>query len=139
MSQEILKVDHVVKRFPGTVALKGVSCELRRKEILALVGENGAGKSTLMKILSGIYTYKEYEGRICLDGKECRFSGTASAENAGIAMIYQELNLELDLTVAENIVLGKYPKTKFGSIDWKKVNKEAEEVLERWAWMSVPG
>ena len=139
MSQEILKVDHVVKRFPGTVALKGVSCELRRKEILALVGENGAGKSTLMKILSGIYTYKEYEGRICLDGKECRFSGTASAENAGIAMIYQELNLELDLTVAENIVLGKYPKTKFGSIDWKKVNKRRKRYWKRWAWMSVPG
>ena len=139
MSQEILKVDHVVKRFPGTVALKGVSCELRRKEILALVGENGAGKSTLMKILSGIYTYKEYEGQICLDGKECRFSGTASAENAGIAMIYQELNLELDLTVAENIVLGKYPKTKFGSIDWKKVNKEAEEVLEKVGLDVSPG
>lgn len=131
MSKTILKVDNVIKRFPGTVALKGVSCELYEKEILALAGENGAGKSTLMKILSGIYSHKEYEGKIILDGQECKFTGTASAEEAGIAMIYQEINLELDLTVAENIVLGDYPRTKFGSIDWKKVNADAEKVLNQ--------
>lgn len=131
MSQAVLKVENVVKRFPGTVALKGVSCELYEKEILALVGENGAGKSTLMKILSGIYPGSEYEGKISLCGKECRFSGTAAAEEAGIAMIYQEINLELDLSVAENIVLGNYPKTRFGGIDWKKVNEEAGKVLEQ--------
>ena len=131
MRQAILKVDNVIKRFPGTVALKGVSCELYDGEILALAGENGAGKSTLMKILSGIYSHKEYEGKIILDGKECKFVGTASAEEAGIAMIYQEINLELDLTVAENIVLGDYPKTQFGFVDWKKVNADAEKVLKQ--------
>lgn len=131
MEQVILKVENVVKRFPGTVALKGVSFDLYSKEILALAGENGAGKSTLMKILSGIYPRREYEGEIWLDGKECNFTGTASAENAGIAMIYQELNLELDLTIAENIVLGRYPKTKFGMVDWEKVHQEAAEALKQ--------
>ncbi len=129
MKQTVLTVENVIKRFPGTVALKGVSFELHAQEILALAGENGAGKSTLMKILSGIYPHREYEGKITLNGKECQFTGTAMAENAGIAMIYQELNMELDLSVAENIVLGKYPRTKWGSIDWKQVRKEAEKAL----------
>ncbi len=129
MKQTVLTVENVIKRFPGTVALKGVSFELHAQEILALAGENGAGKSTLMKILSGIYPHREYEGKITLNGKECQFTGTAMAENAGIAMIYQELNMELDLSVAENIVLGKYPRTKWGSIDWKQVREEAEKTL----------
>ena len=131
MKQAILTIENVMKRFPGTKALKGVSFELYSKEILALAGENGAGKSTLMKILSGIYSHKEYEGKGTLYGKECLFTGTAMAENAGIAMIYQELNMELDLSVAENIVLGKFPKTKWGSIDWKQVQLEAEKVLQQ--------
>lgn len=131
MNQVILKVENVVKRFPGTVALKGVSFDLYSQEVLALAGENGAGKSTLMKILSGIYPRREYEGEIWLDGKECSFSGTASAENAGIAMIYQELNLELDLTIAENIVLGQYPKTRWGTVDWKQVHEEAAKALKQ--------
>ena len=107
MANTILEVRDVVKRFSGTVALKGVSMELRSNEILALVGENGAGKSTLMKILSGIYPHGSYEGTVSIEGKECRFQSPFDSENAGISMIYQELNLELDLTVAENILLGR--------------------------------
>ena len=136
MKQTVLTVENIIKRFPGTIALKGVSFELYAQEILALAGENGAGKSTLMKILSGIYSYKEYEGKITLNGKECQFSGTAMAENAGIAMIYQEVNMELDLSIAENIVLGKYPRTKWGSIDWKQVHIEAEKALEHVTFIS---
>lgn len=131
MEKKVLRVENVIKRFPGTIALKGVSFDLYSKEILALVGENGAGKSTLMKILSGIYPNKDYEGKVYLGEKECKFTNTASAENAGIAMIYQELNLELDLTVAENIVLGKYPRTKYGTIDWKTVQEEAKKSLKQ--------
>lgn len=131
MKQTVLTVENIIKRFPGTIALKGVSFELYAQEILALAGENGAGKSTLMKILSGIYSYREYEGKITLNGEECQFSGTAMAENAGIAMIYQELNMELDLSIAENIVLGKYPRTKWGAIDWKQVHIEAEKALSQ--------
>ncbi len=131
MANTLLEVKDVVKRFSGTVALKGVSMELRANEILALVGENGAGKSTLMKILSGIYPNGTYEGSVSVGGRECRFQSPFDSENAGIAMIYQELNLELDLTVAENILLGRYPKNKLGLIDWGRMHKEAEKALEK--------
>ena len=131
MSEAILSVKNVVKRFPGTVALKGVSFDLHKKEILALVGENGAGKSTLMKILSGVYPYRDYEGEILLNGEVCSFSGPSEAEDSGIAMIYQELNLVLDLSVAENIVLGEYPTSSDGRIHWKQVYSDAREALKR--------
>ncbi len=130
MSSAILSVKNVIKRFSGTVALKGVDMELYPNEILALVGENGAGKSTLMKILSGIYPYGSYEGELLLGDKLCKFQGPADSESAGIAMIYQELNLELDLTVGENILLGRYPRSGVGFINWKKVHEEARTALD---------
>ena len=130
MSGAILSVKNIIKRFSGTVALKGVDMELYPNEILALVGENGAGKSTLMKILSGIYPYGSYEGELLLGGKVCKFQSPADSEDAGIAMIYQELNLELDLSVGENILLGRYPRSVLGFIDWKKVHREARTALD---------
>ena len=130
MSSAILTVKNIIKRFSGTVALKGVDMELYPNEILALVGENGAGKSTLMKILSGIYPYGSYEGELLLGDKVCKFQGPADSENAGIAMIYQELNLELDLSVGENILLGRYPRSALWFIDWKKVHREARTALD---------
>ena len=130
MSSAILTVKNIIKRFSGTVALKGVDMELYPNEILALVGENGAGKSTLMKILSGIYPYGSYEGELLLGGKVCKFQSPADSEDAGIAMIYQELNLELDLSVGENILLGRYPRSTLGFIDWKKVHREARTALD---------
>lgn len=130
-TQVVLSVEHITKRFLGTVALKDVSMQLYKDEILAVMGENGAGKSTLMKILSGLYPHSEYEGRIVLGDRECLFNSPTDSENSGIAMIYQELNLELDLTVAENILLGKLPKKKSGFIDWNKAKTIAEETLAR--------
>ena len=130
MSGAILSVKNIIKRFSGTVALKGVDMELYPNEILALVGENGAGKSTLMKILSGIYPYGSYEGELLLGDKVCKFQSPADSEDAGIAMIYQELNLELDLSVGENILLGRYPRSALGFIDWKKVHREARTALD---------
>ncbi len=124
-------MSHITKRFMGTVALKDVSLALYEGEILSVVGENGAGKSTLMKILSGVYPGPDYEGEMEILGRRCSFSGPADAENAGIAMIYQELNLELDLTVAENIMLGRLPVNKIGVIDWKKAREMARAALER--------
>ena len=130
MNKIVLSVQNIIKKFVGTVALKGVSIDLYENEILALLGENGAGKSTLMKILSGIYPYGSYEGKIEVNGKECHFHNPVDSELSGIAMIYQELNLELDLSIGENIVLGQYPKTKYGTIDWKKLHKEAKSTLD---------
>lgn len=130
MSGSILTVKNVIKRFSGTIALKGVDLELYPNEILALAGENGAGKSTLMKILSGIYPYGDYEGELRMGDALCKFHGPSDSENAGIAMIYQELNLELDLTVAENIMLGRYPRNALGMINWQKTHEEAKKVLD---------
>lgn len=131
MQNPILTVSHITKRFTGTTALDNVSLELYPQEILAVMGENGAGKSTLMKILSGIYPYGSYDGEIKIQDTLCRFKSPAYSEAAGIAMIYQELNLELDLTVAENILLGRYPKTKMGLINWEQVYQDAGAALER--------
>ncbi|GAA0181142.1 sugar ABC transporter ATP-binding protein [Clostridium sediminicola] len=127
----VLSVENITKRFLGTVALKNVSLSLYEKEILAVMGENGAGKSTLMKILSGLYPHHEVEGIIKVDGKECKFNKPKDSENSGIAMIYQELNLELDLTVAENICLGAMPKNKFGVVNWSEARELAKKTLAR--------
>src|SRR2546423_8699617 len=94
----------ITKRFPGVVALQGVSLALHRGEVLALMGENGAGKSTLMKILGG--AYPPDEGEVLVEGRPARFAGTADAKRAGIALIHQELMLVPQLDIAANIFLG---------------------------------
>jgi len=114
------------KKFPGITALSGVSLEVRPGEIHAIVGENGAGKSTLMKILAGVY--QPDEGTITIRGDEVRLPNPLEAQKAGIRMVYQELNLVPDLSVAENISLGRMPK-KYGLLDSKALITEAERVL----------
>lgn len=101
----IVSIKSVGKQFAAIKALDGVSFDVRRGELVAICGENGAGKSTLMKILSGVYT--EYDGHIEVDGKPVRFRGTKDAEEAGISIIHQELNLVEQLSVAANIFLGR--------------------------------
>ncbi|MDR2246726.1 MAG: ATP-binding cassette domain-containing protein, partial [Treponema sp.] len=115
----------------GTVALREVSLDLFPNEILGVLGENGAGKSTLMKILSGVYPAGEYEGEVILEDSVCRFDSPLDSQRGGIGMIYQELNLELDLSVGENILLGCSPKTRLGLIDWKALEASAAEVMKR--------
>ena len=131
MSNVLLCAQEITKRFLGTVALKAVSVTLYENEILAVMGENGAGKSTLMKILSGAYPCNEYEGAITVSGEKCRFLNPTDSENSGICMIYQELNLELDLTVTENILLGRLPTNRLGMIDWETARRKAREALAR--------
>jgi D-xylose transport system ATP-binding protein len=128
----ILATEALVKRFPGVVALKGVSFDLRPGEIHAICGENGAGKSTLIKTLSGIHPAGSYEGTILVDGKPAAFTGPKDAEKLGIAVIYQELALVPEMTAAENIFLGSEPR-RFGGllIDWERVYVEARELLDR--------
>jgi D-xylose transport system ATP-binding protein len=131
MSDVVLKMEHIVKDFPGVRALDGVDFEVRAGEVLALVGENGAGKSTLMKVLSGVWPHPSYEGEIHVRGERMRFAGTREAERAGIAIIHQELNLIPELTVAENIFLDRQPRTLLGTIDWNRLFSDTSALLAR--------
>jgi len=128
MLSPLLERSSITKSFPGVKALDGVSFDLNHGEIHALVGENGAGKSTLIKILAGVYPYPEYGGEILLDGSARRFGSVRDAENAGIAVIYQELSLVKGLNVAENIFLGREPR-RFGVINWEELYSRAQTLL----------
>lgn len=127
----LLKAEHITKRFAGVVALNDVSFDLGPGEIHALCGENGAGKSTLIKLLSGIHAHGSYEGRFEVDGMEAQFSSITEAAKAGISVIYQELALVDEMTVAENIFLGREPLRFGGLIDWPKIYRGASELLQR--------
>ena len=130
MGEVVLEMKNIVKDFPGVRALNDVNFEARSGELLALMGENGAGKSTLMKVLSGVWPYPSYEGDIYLRGELKRFYNTKEAEAAGIAIIYQELNLIPELTVAENIFLDRQMTNTFGAIHWSKLFAETQRLLD---------
>lgn len=118
----------IVKEFPGVRALDGVSFTLEAGEFHSLVGENGAGKSTLMKVLSGVYPQGTYEGDILIEDQVRHFRGIRDSENAGVAIIFQELSLVKELTVGENIFLGKEP-SKFGVINWSELYHRTAKLL----------
>ena len=120
----LLEMKNIVKEFPGVRALDGVSFTLEAGEFHSLVGENGAGKSTLMKVLSGVYPHGTYEGDILIDGTVRTFAKIRDSENAGVSIIFQELSLVKELTVGENIFLGKEPAT-FGVINWSELYHKA--------------
>ena len=119
----------ITKEFPGVKALDGVTMDLLAGEFHSLVGENGAGKSTLMKVLSGVYPFGTYGGDIVVEGDVKQFSSIRQAEDAGIAIIFQELSLVKELTVAENIFLGKEPQ-RFGVINWGEVYQKSSQLLK---------
>jgi ribose transport system ATP-binding protein len=123
-----IEMNNVSKSFPGVRALSDVSISFSSKEVHVLLGENGAGKSTLIKILSGVY--KKDSGSITINGKAVEFANAREAIDYGVSVIHQELSLIPDLTVAENIFLGREPITKgTGLIDKRKMNKMAGEIL----------
>jgi D-xylose transport system ATP-binding protein len=128
MSAPVLEAHAIAKRFGGVIAQRGVSFELAAGEIHALCGENGAGKSTLIKLLAGIHPHGSYDGRILVNGNEAQFGSTRDAEAAGIAVIHQELALFPDLTIAENLLLGKLP-TRRGLVDWNQALVTARALL----------
>ena len=128
-SAPVLRARGVSKRFGGIVALSDVDLAVQGGEIHALMGENGAGKSTLMKILAGVYT--DYQGQLELDGQPIAFSSVRQAEAAGIAIIHQELNLVPELSVADNIFLGREPRIAGLVIDRRRSSREARALLKR--------
>ena len=126
---EVLKMRNIQKTFPGVVALSGVDFTLRKGEIHALMGENGAGKSTLIKVLTGVEEFES--GQILIDGIDHSVINKSpqEAQMNGISTVYQEINLCPNLSVAENIFIGREPK-KAGRIDWKLINSKAKEILK---------
>ncbi len=129
MTEPILDMRQITKAFPGVVALDRVSFSCQAGEVHALVGQNGAGKSTLMKILAG--ALQPDSGEIRLKGQPVQIRSPRQAQALGISIIYQEFNLLPDLTVAENIFLGRPPRTRLGTVDWKRLRQEARAVLDR--------
>jgi ribose transport system ATP-binding protein len=130
---EVIRMTAIDKSFPGVHALRRAQFDLIAGEVHALMGENGAGKSTLMKILSGIYSPDS--GSILVNGSEVRIPGPRAAQALGIGIIHQELALMPDLTVAQNIFIGREPKTRWGLLDEAALNRDAEAIF---AAMKVP-
>jgi len=123
----IMEIKDVSKHFPGVKALSEVDFRLFEGEVHAIMGQNGAGKSTLIKVMTGVY--QQDAGAIFLDGKEIRPSSPLDAQRLGISTVYQEVNLCPNLTVAENIFIGRQPM-KHGRIDWGRMNREAKALLK---------
>ena len=128
MDEIKMRVSGVEKSFPGVKALSNIDFAVRKGTVHALCGENGAGKSTLMKIIMGLY--KADKGQIYLDEKPVEIKNPIQARELGIAMVAQELNYVPELTVEENLFLGRLPVNKFKKVDWKKVREEAAKVLK---------
>ena len=126
----LLTARNISKSFgKAVIALDRVQFDLRGGEIHALLGENGAGKSTLIKVLTGVE--ERDGGTVTLNGKQIHPKSTQEAQREGIATVYQEVNLCPNLSVAENIYIGREPRNKFGKIEWKKINADAEELLKK--------
>jgi len=129
-SSYILEMRDITKDFPGVRALNNVNLKVLPGEIHALVGENGAGKSTLIKVLSGVYPFGTYEGDIVLNGNVVRFHNVHDSESMGISVIYQELTLIKEMTIAENIFLGNEPM-KGIFVDWDDMSKKSQNLLKK--------
>src|SRR5919205_2385146 len=123
MEAYALQMLGITKEFPGVKALNNVTFSIRKGEIHALCGENGAGKSTLMKVLSGVYPSGTYSGQILINGKEVSFKSIKESQIAGVSIIYQELALVGEMSVAENIFLS-HDLMRRKIIDWDKINSE---------------
>jgi ribose transport system ATP-binding protein len=136
LSTELLRANNISKYFPGVKALEGVSIVIRSGVVLGVLGENGAGKSTLLNILSGIY--KPDEGEITVGGRPVQIEGVKHALELGIAIVHQELMLHGNLSVAENVFMGRLPKNRFGKIQYGRVFKQTEDLLQSYRFNIDP-
>ena len=130
MAKTILEMANITKEFPGVKALDDVTLTVARDSIHSICGENGAGKSTLMKVLSGVYPYGTYDGKILFDGKEAKFKNIKESEQAGIAIIHQELTMIPELSITENIFMGN-EVTRNGLIDWNEERRRTVDLLQK--------
>ena len=128
MSEYVVELKNCVKRFPGVIALNNMHLNVKPGEILGLIGENGAGKSTLIKVLTGVH--KADEGQIFVEGKEMHFKDPNESGAAGIACVYQELNIEKLLSITDNIFINKWIKGSNGLLDYPAMHKKAKEVMQ---------
>ncbi len=129
MENYALQMKAITKEFPGVRALDNVTFSVRKGEIHALCGENGAGKSTLMKVLSGVYPHGTYDGEILINGQKVELKSIKESQNAGVSIIYQELALVEEMSVAENLFLS-HDLMRAGIIDWNKIYSEAQKWLD---------
>ena len=128
MAELLLQMKNIHKKFPGVYALKNVDFDLKSGEVHALLGENGAGKSTLIKVLGGIY--RAEEGKIVIQGKETLINSVADARETGISIIHQEIMLVPNMTIAENIFMGREPTTRSGGVNYRRMNTEAQALID---------
>ena len=128
-AEKLVSMVDIHKRFPGVYALKGVNLDLYPGSVHALMGENGAGKSTLIKIMSG--AYPDFDGEYTIASKPAEVKRPLDAIAKGISVIYQELNLVQEISVAENIYFGRLPHTKSGRVLWPKMLEDSKEMLKR--------
>ncbi len=130
MQDTILKIENVSKFYPGVTALNDVSFEIKKGEVRALVGENGAGKSTMIKCIMGVE--KPDKGRVLMnyDGEWIVNTSAVEAQKHGVFANYQHVNIAPDLTIAENYFLGNQPRNKFGIVDWKKMAKDSQKIID---------
>ncbi len=124
-----LRLENIDKSFPGVKALDNINFSAEKGSVHVLCGENGAGKSTLMKIINGVY--HQDTGNIYIDDKLVEIDSPTKAKEHGISMIFQELDFVPEMTVEENFVTGNWPTSKFGKVNWKKIRKQAKEILEK--------
>ncbi len=135
MEDHVLELKEITKTFPGVKALDRMQFQLRRGSIHALIGENGAGKSTLMKVISGIYTPDS--GQILLDGAQIHVTSPLDAERKGISIVHQELSVFNTSSVAENIFTIHAPKNQLGMIDYKRMYRDARQILDQYGFQDV--
>lgn len=129
MEQAIFEMKEISKNFPGVKALINVDFRVIKGKVMALLGENGAGKSTLMKIMTGVY--QKSSGKLFYEEESVEFDNIRASQSRGIAIIHQELNLIPELSIAENIFLGREPINQVGKINWKQMWEESKELLDK--------
>ncbi len=127
----LLKIDGIVKTYPGVQALKGITTTIKKGEVRALVGENGAGKSTLIKCIMGVETPMEGKIEINCDGKWESPKNAIEAKNLGMQANYQNVNIAKNLSVAENYFLGCLPRTKLGTVDWNQMYESSQKIIDK--------